>query len=249
MVLNSAGVGIATVSLANKTLHHLVLVNNGGDIDVYVDGIKSDLAIGFSANLNSTSNIQLGNYDGTAFDFKGLMYDFCYWDTNLSPSQITSLASKLNPAEIQSANLQFYLKGNGNTNADWVDLSGNSNDGTVNGSPANIYIPAKADKLSDAVNNTILNPAGLWHNDAETKLIYPNTPELQVANDAQGSNWIFDASDVANHISYADIVANVNNNDYILADVSENNKKTGPLIFNPVLPTNELQTLKKHLNH
>ena len=56
--------------------------------------------------------------------------------------------------------------GNGNTDADWTDQSGNGNNGTVNGSPALLINP---DPTLDVYGNTLTNPAvANSHNGAET---------------------------------------------------------------------------------
>ena len=59
--------------------------------------------------------------------------------------------------------------GNGNTNADWLDTVG-SNNGTVNGSPALLRVPAdSAAPTLDVYGDTLTNPAvANSHNDAET---------------------------------------------------------------------------------
>ena len=71
--------------------------------------------------------------------------------------------------------------GYGNTDADWTDQVG-SNDGTVNGSPALLRIPADtSDPTKDALGDTLTNPAiADGYNGAET--------ELDAYNIAEGDN-------------------------------------------------------------
>ena len=71
--------------------------------------------------------------------------------------------------------------GNGNTDADWTDQIG-SNDGTVNGSPALLRIPADtSDPTKDVYGDTLTNPAITdGYNGAET--------ELDAYNIAEGDN-------------------------------------------------------------
>jgi hypothetical protein len=65
-------------------------------------------------------------------------------------------------------------EGYGNADKNWADLTG-SNDGTVTGSPSNLYFPVdQTDSSSDASGGTLLNPAGNWHNGAETTIDIEN---------------------------------------------------------------------------
>ena len=65
--------------------------------------------------------------------------------------------------------------GNGNTDADWLDTVG-SNNGTVNGSPALLRVPAdSAAPTLDVYGSTLTNPAvANSHNDAETTWDFEN---------------------------------------------------------------------------
>lgn len=106
-------------------------------------------------------------------------------------------------------------------------------------------IPALLDGSADAQGNTITNPAGDWHNDAETELKPILTPSIFAA-DTQ-SFW--HTSGTVNQISYDDIVANVNNANETMANVATTNQKSDLMLFNPALTGGQLDEVKTYLSH
>jgi len=84
--------------------------------------------------------------------------------------------------------------GYGNTDADWIDQVG-SNDGTVNGSPALLRIPADtSDPTKDALGDTLTNPAITdGYNGAETELDAYNIAEGENPSPATNNNPDLDA--------------------------------------------------------
>lgn len=140
------------------------------------------------------------------------------------------------------------------------DVSGNGNHGTaVNTTAATFWggvqdvyhrnltvgftlsggvkIPA-ATETTDVLGNPLTNPAGPWHNGAETKLRVHECPALRQADN---SSFLF-SGDFPNDISYADIAANIG--DKIFADVSTPEKKS-LLVFEDVLTGSALSKVKK----
>jgi hypothetical protein len=103
----------------------------GRAISFSVDGVEVWTGVG--AGSNSGTSFFIGSGDGSSLFFKGLIWDFA----------ITGSAVK-----------NFAFEGYGNTDADWVDTTGGDNNGTVNGSPDNVYIPAATTTL-DALGGTL----------------------------------------------------------------------------------------------
>ena len=85
--------------------------------------------------------------------------------------------------------------GDGNTNANWEDTSGNGNNGTVNGSPALLRIPADtSDPTKDVLGYTLTNPAITdGYNGAETELDAYNIAEGENPSPATNNNPDLDA--------------------------------------------------------
>jgi hypothetical protein len=104
---------------------------SGRAISFSVDGVEVWTGVG--AGSNSGTSFFIGSGDGSSLFFKGLIWDFA----------ITGSAVK-----------NFAFEGYGNTDADWVDTTGGGNNGTVNGSPINTYIPAATTTL-DALGGTL----------------------------------------------------------------------------------------------
>lgn len=99
-----------------------------------------------AATWGTTSTYWIG---ASSSSHGGIIFNHGNWDTILSADEIASLyAAGINHDlrtstgnYTSTANLQGYWVNTGNTNADWVDLSGNGNDGTVNGSPVTTLLP------------------------------------------------------------------------------------------------------------
>jgi len=104
---------------------------------------------GVSCSLTKSGGIETTAGTYTATDFK--------IGRRLTQFPFLGVIYDLEVGEI-SASLIASYKGYGNTNADWEDQIG-SNDGTVNGSPDNHYIPqSDSDNSIDAVGAAIANP-------------------------------------------------------------------------------------------
>ena len=77
--------------------------------------------------------------------------------------------------------LKYKTDGYGNTDADWIDTSGNGNNPTVAGSPEIIRIPASSATVGiDALGNDLQFPAGSKFIPAETEFNFnpDSTPEM-----------------------------------------------------------------------
>ena len=79
----------------------------------------------------------------------------------------------------------------GNTLADWQDEIGSNNAITIFGSPTNIFIPA-INSTTDALGQPLRNPAGAYHNGAETLIDFTNgvlSPEAVI--NSWEDDWAF----------------------------------------------------------
>jgi hypothetical protein len=153
--------------------HTLRLVGDGVNCLVYLDGGLLNTIAMTTANLYAPtwSAVYLGYPSSSGV--KGVFYNW-------------SLAT---------ASITQQLDGNGNTNADWTDQSGNGNDGTVNGSPALLRMPADtSDPTKDVLGDTLTNPAITdGYNGAETELDAYNIAEGDNPSPATNNNSDLDA--------------------------------------------------------
>jgi hypothetical protein len=133
----------------------------------------------------------------------------------------------------------------------WTDTSGQSNDGTVNGSPTLIRIPALSDGTADAAGGTLLNPAGNFYNDAETEINQPLAPVLIQADIACNKDFWFNSDQTAaNDVGYSDIVADVATGDeqhVIFADVTTTNEKKNIVTYLIAQAGSALAKIQKYL--
>lgn len=151
----------------------------GGKSGSYVPGICQIVYISssgtYSLYVNNSSKVGVtdpsgyfnANYiGGSSSSTMGIIYNAAFYDSVLTTNELTEIYNGGINFDLttdsgdyaSSANLQGYWKNTGNTNADWVDLSGNGNNGTVNGSPDTIFIPEGLTSGQDALGATIINP-------------------------------------------------------------------------------------------
>ena len=156
----------------------------GRAISFSVDG--AEVWTGVGAGSNSGTSFFIGSGDGSSLFFKGLIWDFA----------ITGSAVK-----------NFAFEGYGNTDADWVDTTGGDNNGTVNGSPDNVYIPAATTTL-DALGGTLTETGEVprygtalgygWQGDGSTVYFSLGSLRLPIGSHTF-SFWYYNTSGIASH--------------------------------------------------
>jgi len=117
---------------------------------------------------NSGLNVYIGSQESSFNHKQQDFWEVLFYSKVLTSGEISTIMS----GGTVSSSLEASFVNTGNTNADWQDQSGNGNDGTVNGSPTLIRIPALSDASADAAGGTLKNPAwdGINNNDSETTL-------------------------------------------------------------------------------
>lgn len=88
------------------------------------------------------------------------------------------------------------------------------------------------------------NPAGTYHNNSETKIQQFDSPAMRAADT---NNYWFNGATI-NAKGYSDIVANVNSDDKIFADVTTANKYKNILSFSAALTGTDLNNVKDYVN-
>jgi surface protein len=160
----SGNSGFVGNTIVNDGIKHTIRIeaDRSGNALFYLDGVLDatrDIS-SKNGNLDSTSDLYIGADapNGNFLFFQGIIY---------------SVYIEVDGVQVLSHN------GYGNKDADWIDQSGNGNDGTVNGSPSNIYLPSKSSTL-DIFDQNLTDPAGKWINRAETVIDFnpDSTPEM-----------------------------------------------------------------------
>ena len=148
------GITASAPTLTNNTKAKIRCTFNGTTWKIYVDDVEVRSVTDACTLTTNSNNVLVGERGSVSLS--GTMYDI-------------------------SINGVATYTGNGNTDADWTDQIG-SNDGTVNGSPALLRIPADtSDPTKDVYGDTLTNPAITdGYNGAET--------ELDAYNIAEGDN-------------------------------------------------------------
>jgi len=153
-------------------------------IDVEFDSIGDGIRFRLDGVDIWTGSSGVGGTPNTYFDIGardgGLLWQGSIWDFSITGSIVKN----------------FAFNGYGNTNSNWLDTSGGGTNGIVNGSPTNRYIPAKTTTL-DVLNATLTNPAGAYHNGAETLIDFTGNVLSPVAvRNSWETNWAFNTARV-----------------------------------------------------
>ena len=130
-----------------------VSIDYDGNIIFNVDGSQVDIKPSpFTGTLPSIASIGRQNSDY----FGGDIFQIALVDKALSNAEMLIIYNDGHQTPIQHENLANLWINTGNSNADWEDEIG-SNDGTVNGSPENLYKAVKEDiyrLAKDATQNS-----------------------------------------------------------------------------------------------
>ncbi len=127
-------------------------------------------------------------------------------------------------------------------NAMAVDLFGYVD---TTGVYSNTYIPAQ-NSTTDVFGNELTNPAGNYHNNAETTMLDYPQPALQKADLPQLT--LYNASGVPQEMAYSDMVADVQDKHITLMDVSKPNQYKNRITYDPALSGDDLIKVLKYVN-
>jgi hypothetical protein len=173
-----------TTVLTSGVRYRIKWESNGTEWKIYIDGVEETTTVTTGSNTgqwfdeitSGSTRYSVGllpRSSGDSSIFKGTVYD---------------LIINNGTADIASYN------GYGNTDSDWTDQVG-SNNGTVNGSPALLRIPADtSDPTKDVFGDTLTNPSITdGYNGAETELDAYNIAEGENPSPATNNNPDLDA--------------------------------------------------------
>jgi len=124
-------IALGSTTLSTDNWHHIAGVYDGSEVRVYLNGAEDGSKL-TSGNMPSTSApVRIGagsGGSGTEDPFDGDVGHVAIWDTPLSENHIKSLASGINPRQIQADDLVEYWAVNGQSAETGVV---NGNDATV----------------------------------------------------------------------------------------------------------------------
>lgn len=132
----------------------------------YVDGVfinESTFTTAFPWGTTLDSYTVGG---GSGYFFGGIIFNSVLYNSILTDAEITAIYNggldfdyKTNSGNYASAaNVLVWYKNTGNQASDWLDLSGNGNNGTVNGSPGRVLLPEGETTGKDIVGMTLTHP-------------------------------------------------------------------------------------------
>lgn len=166
-----SGFGSTTLSLF--TPYSIKVVISGDNYEFFLNGVSD----GSGTLTTATGDRSVGS-NASSLTIGSRAKDNGVRDSNMATGIVWGVRVSTDSGGTVLASYNGY----GNTDADWTDQSGNSNNGTVNGSPALLRIPADtSDPTLDVFGDTLTNPAITdGYNGAET--------ELDAYNIAEGDN-------------------------------------------------------------
>lgn len=179
-------------TIPNNEWHHIAVVADSSAMtrQFYLDGapVGTEISI-ISLPPNFQVDMHIGSWYSSERELKGKLADVRIFNQALTQEQINEIyQGSLSLTGVDPVGWWPLAEGGSPTYA--YDVSGNENHGTINGmtystdndvfhyniqkgftDSSGVKIPALADGSADASGGAISNPAGYWHNDAETKFV------------------------------------------------------------------------------
>jgi hypothetical protein len=157
---------------------------------LYVNGsLASTLTVTLGPGTALSSSIYgFGSNNGLK---QGIITEVAFYDKTVSATEIEDIYNKdIDFDDI--SDLYGWWRNTGNTNADWVDLSGNGNDGTVNGTPGTIWLPQGKEIGKDVVGmaQKYVNTGQLLTYNPTTHALVNDDNTLDFTTDFSIEAWI-----------------------------------------------------------
>ena len=137
------------------------------NVNIYSNGSLSisSTFTDFNWGTIASASYEIGRNNPTV-PFGGVIFNHGLYDSILSANEISALYSAGISHDLRTstgnytstANLKGYWVNTGNQNSDWLDLSGNSKNGTVNGSPGRVFLPEGKTPGKDLIGFNLAHP-------------------------------------------------------------------------------------------
>ena len=142
---------IATVenSIISETWHHLALTYDGSNMILYIDGIEAGSTEAYGQITNGSVPLTIGRlvFDNTNFDLDGQVDEVGLWNHALTAQEIQdNMYTDLTGEEGLVGHWNFN-EGSGDIAN---DVSGNDNDGSINGATWSTNVPFSGDVQCDS---------------------------------------------------------------------------------------------------
>lgn len=222
------------VLFSNDTARFYIIQRNGDNtVSIYED--NNLIGTSSSTTTENLSKFFFGLSSGSGANIR----NFRGYNKILSSSERASIQN----GERLTDGLELEYLGTGLT--PWNDLVG-SNNATASGQ-AVIRIPKKSSS-DDAVSGGLNNPAGAFHNNAETKYAAPECPALRVADDAKTTARLYSGANSV-ELGYDDFEEDFDDEGYYFSDISTDNERKNLLIFDEEKTGSDLTDIQTFLNH
>lgn len=142
-------------SAPNFDVLNVICTYDGATKKIYINNSLST-SVACAGNIAS-HNVSL-RLSHTSSVFGGIIFEVGVWDKDLTAAQIESIYNGTDFATIETASLKGAWRNTGNQASDWLDLSGNSNNGTVNGSPGRVFLPEGETVDKDIIGMNLTHP-------------------------------------------------------------------------------------------
>lgn len=167
-------------NLTIGSLHHVVGTFDGTNVKLYIDGVEKATLAQTVTPIAQTENLLIADSAWSGSHYTGVVFDTRIYNDGLTADEVTYLynrgASGTDPTTTNLVAKYDFSKDTGST---VIDEQG-SNTGTITGALFTRIPKDLSDVGNDALGAPLVNPAGTWHNGAETDINFnPNsTPEL-----------------------------------------------------------------------
>lgn len=132
---------------------NIVATYDGSTKKIYINNVLS-ASVACTGNIGSL--LDAGAVLGlTSFD--GIIFETGIWDKDLTESQINDINNGVDFTNIETSNIKGAWRNISDRTSDWVDLSGNGNNGTVSISLGRVFLPQGKLSNNDIIGVGLVN--------------------------------------------------------------------------------------------
>lgn len=179
----------AIPGLSAKQIINFCVVFTSNQLFIFANGTKYSSGIASITPVTTTNPFQIGSRVSSLF-FNGIVFNCAIFNTNLSDTVATALSNGASPL-VYSTNLIGYYINTGNQNSDWLDLSGNGNNGTVNGSPGRVFLPEGETAGKDIIGMNLSHSVnGQFYDTTDAYIEVADAASLDISSAITIEAWV-----------------------------------------------------------